>query len=764
MNPFEDECMDANTRFKKRSPAHRINHRTKTAKGWMLTACASLLLSACGDSKEETHADIPDANNILFSGGTIISMANEDRIETVEAVWVSDGVIKMAGKLDTIKKAMSAPATSDEKDASATPASDALPDALPDDTAVIDLKGRTLMPGFIEPHGHIVLTTQLSQIADLAPCLPAKFEHREAIGQQKAHVGDIPCPVYIDHALDLLLADEHRYKGAWRVGFGIDPSRMNTNKTQPPSDIFNFTNSPANYIDNYLADKTHHAHDMETPVMMIDQSLHLAYVNRAAIRETLGRNACESAEKCPGVSEKKITSSRYQPKDPSSRYDYSCSGENICNYTGKLIEPGSYDAFFTTIMKQLDDGQIFLNESPDQFVAEAKSQIKALSDAGLTTFVNGGALSYDEVRYLKALVNEQTNDMRYISLMAWNASDSVGGAPMSSKEIQSTMSDIWQEGNGFLGVQGIKLWADGSTQGCSAWLTTPYAQNGNCSYAGTGHPNYANGEIIAEHLRPYFEAGNYINIHTNGDAASQASVNAFYELSEDCAKNADKNAQSACQKVHTLIHFTVDNQDADAVNAVKRLREKLDVTASHTIGHVAYWGAAFQGILDGDKPSFVKNVAYVNDPHGLAAMIDPIAAEQSADIPFSLHSDMPVTPARPLWLVEQALTRQTWIYPNLASKDAQPMPGNQQVQAGNQTKMADKKRMATYQALRAVTIEPARQHQLADKLGSIVVGKKADFVLLEKNPLDVAHDAISGIKVVTTFVDGQPVTPFDQDQ
>ncbi len=60
------------------------------------------------------------------------------------------------------------------------------------------------------------------------------------------------------------------------------------------------------------------------------------------------------------------------------------------------------------------------------------------------------------------------------------------------------------------------------------------------------------------------------------------------------------------------------------------------------------------------------------------------------------------------------------------------------------------------EALRAVTIEPARQNGLERWIGTIEIGKVADFVLLDKNPLDITPppEQIHAIQVRATFVGG----------
>jgi hypothetical protein len=62
-------------------------------------------------------------------------------------------------------------------------------------------------------------------------------------------------------------------------------------------------------------------------------------------------------------------------------------------------------------------------------------------------------------------------------------------------------------------------------------------------------------------------------------------------------------------------------------------------------------------------------------------------------------------------------------------------------------------------ALKAMTIGPAWQHFEDDTKGSLEVGKLADFVILDKNPLEVDPENLDQIKVVETIKEG--VTVFD---
>lgn len=100
----------------------------------LLLAMASCFVAASPSLAEE----------LLLSGGPIVTMA-KDTPETVEAILVRDGKIVATGSMLTVKKAATKNAES------------------------IDLKGRTLLPGFIDAHGHMGYVGQNAAMAQLQP-------------------------------------------------------------------------------------------------------------------------------------------------------------------------------------------------------------------------------------------------------------------------------------------------------------------------------------------------------------------------------------------------------------------------------------------------------------------------------------------------------------------------------------------------------------------------------------------------------------------
>ena len=63
--------------------------------------------------------------------------------------------------------------------------------------------------------------------------------------------------------------------------------------------------------------------------------------------------------------------------------------------------------------------------------------------------------------------------------------------------------------------------------------------------------------------------------------------------------------------------------------------------------------------------------------------------------------------------------------------------------------------MTLEEAIRGYTINGAKQLGIADKVGSIEVGKLADMILLDQNLFEVPKDQIYRTKVLATMMDGK---------
>jgi hypothetical protein len=105
---------------------------------------------------------------------------------------------------------------------------------------------------------------------------------------------------------------------------------------------------------------------------------------------------------------------------------------------------------------------------------------------------------------------------------------------------------------------------------------------------------------------------------------------------------------------------------------------------------------------------------------------------------LALGSDFPVESADPRLGLYAAVTRQ--------DLDGEP-PGG----------WLPDQRLTAAEALRGFTSDAAWAGFMEREVGRLAPGLRADFVLLDADPLSVATDRLPGIRVLSTWVDGTPV-------
>ncbi|WP_434348845.1 amidohydrolase [Myxococcus virescens] len=641
---------------------------------------ALALLSSCAAPIERGPAR-PGATLFL---GKVLTM--DDKGTIAEAVLVDDrGQILKVGTAHEVQKGL--------------------------DTSVQTVQlapGQVLMPGFFDPHMHFLPTLLQSVLGthDLAPCLPPPYRVDPS--------ADCRPRRDILSALSSMNVEDASAIGSdvFVLGMNLDPSRQTFDNTTGCG-----KGGPASFMTNpkfYLEACVPKA--KERPVLIVDQSGHLAYVNQKAFEAV-----------CPNGVVKGC-----KPPESVGKGGGEWVTDADGNFTGLLRESSAFGPFMKAMQQNLP--MALMHSDPvklaEQGGAEIDRAIMALRNAGVTTIADGGLQSVGQINAVKRFTELPGFPFRITGVVVADAAMEAGLKPTAPACEPKAGNDCalpkW------LGAGGIKIWVDGSTQGCTAKLDSPYQylEGGHCSGAGEGRADYDSAQAIVDQLSPLWNQGTWrFNLHANGNGANTWALDALSRL------------QQAKENPHRvlLIHNTVGRpalskrigdlrkgagvMDGNPVSA-------LDVQVTHLIGHVAYWGDAFVGMLGQEA----------------ASEIDPIAYDRENEIPFSLHSDSMVTPTRPLWFVEQAVTRRTWSYPDFTN-----------------TYVLGAQHAATVEeALRAITIVPARHHELDKLIGSIEPDKVADFVVLSANPLDFDPakkgdpTKISQIQVIQTYLNGRP--------
>ena len=243
-----------------------------------------------------------------------------------------------------------------------------------------------------------------------------------------------------------------------------------------------------------------------------------------------------------------------------------------------------------------------------------------------------------------------------------------------------------------------KLMTDGSIQGYTARLKWPHYHD--------GHPNglwNADPEALTELVQAYHQAGLQLHIHTNGDEAVELMLDAIDQALTLWPRPDHR---------HTLQHCQVID------HAQLRRAASLGLCLNMFANHLYYWGDIHYSRTLGPSRS---------------QRLEPLASASRLGIPVAIHSDAPVTPLGPLFTAWCAVNRRTASGRQLGAHEA----------------------VSVAQALEMITLGAAYTLGLDDRVGSLEVGKQADMVVLDDDPLGVAPEHLKDIVVHATVLGGR---------
>lgn len=275
---------------------------------------------------------------------------------------------------------------------------------------------------------------------------------------------------------------------------------------------------------------------------------------------------------------------------------------------------------------------------------------------------------------------------------------------LSPRELIAHALELKEKSTDKLHLAHIKIVSDGSIQGFTARIRAPGYYN--------GAPNglwYVAPDQLREVYELALESGLLVHTHTNGDEATQLAI---------------ETLEGALRKHPSPDHrFTLQHcQLADAAQ-FKRMGN-LGMCANLFANHTFYWGDEHYNLTVGPERANRMNAC---------------ATALANNVPIAIHSDAPITPLAPLFTAWSAVNRLT------ASGRVQ----------------GEAERITVDTALRTITLGAAYTLRLDDQIGSIETGKRADFAVLEEDPLDVQASAIKDIPVWGTVVGGEVFSAAD---
>ncbi|MGD0043686.1 MAG: amidohydrolase family protein, partial [Isosphaeraceae bacterium] len=242
----------------------------------------------------------------------------------------------------------------------------------------------------------------------------------------------------------------------------------------------------------------------------------------------------------------------------------------------------------------------------------------------------------------------------------------------------------------------IKLFADGAILSQLMQMKGGYTDGHKGEWIATPQ------EIRAA-TKLYWDAGYQIHIHVNGDLGLEVVLDAL----ERCMRENPRYDHRS-----VLVHFA--NSTEEQVARIARLGAIVSANP--------YYPTAFA------------------DRYGKVGL-DPERADQMVrlgslarhGVPISLHCDLPIAPASPLFLAWCAVNRTT-TSGRIAGKD---------------------QRISVDQALRAITIDAAYSWRMEQEMGSIAPGKVANFAVLEDDPMTVDPMKLKDIAIWGTVFEGK---------
>ena len=551
-----------------------------------------------------------------------------------EALLVKDGRIAAVGALEEVRQAAGPGATR------------------------IDLAGSTLMPGFIDSHGHLVYATHTMLDADLA----GVKDIPELLARIKAHAAEVP-------------------EGERIVGMGYRAEQMAERRHPTAAEL-----------DTVSATR---------PIGVSDGSGHQGVMNTALMREM--KLSADAPDPLGG----------FFSRQPGSR-----------ELTGHAAESAWMGVLAT--------------RAPLTAAQTRKGVGRAVAlwtQHGITTACEMGlGLSGDDIPIVQTIVDEQLMPIDLVMFAKASSADRIIDAAYQIQKGRNAPSgdtgsamlaarpDLDKRYINRVRLAGIKFWLDGSID--TMFMSRPFTTNPP-GITATGYRGVRVDpqEQLVSFLDKYWKSSRQIAAHAIGDEANEQ----FLLALEDVIR---RQGMSDGRPVFQHAQFLRPDQ-------IARIKA-VGGTTSFTAGGLFPMGDYIASLVP-DRIDWV----------GAAGSV------QRQGVNWTVNTDWPAG-------VSPSLMYAAWNVVNRVTRSGKPF--------------APQERVSAYDAMRSLTINAAYQYKEEKTKGTLEIGKLADLVVLDKNPVKVDPMAIKDIQVLQTLKEGAlvysrkpdaratavPVVPADQ--
>ena len=259
------------------------------------------------------------------------------------------------------------------------------------------------------------------------------------------------------------------------------------------------------------------------------------------------------------------------------------------------------------------------------------------------------------------------------------------------------------------GIIGVKFWMDGSPFAGGAAFAEPYEDTAlvrDRLHLGPGHMstlNYTEQEFEAAY-RKFHALGYQIAVHVQGERAVEQVLDVAERI---LAENPRADHR------HRLEH------NALITKAQLQRALQLGITTSFFVDHVYFYGHALPDLVGAKRA-----VRYM-----------PVKTALTVGHKVTVHTDNPSSPIGPLRAMQTLRARKARTSGTVIDPDQSLSP---------------------IEALEAMTINAAWQLGIEGETGSLKPGKSADLLILSGNPLETPDEQLQSLKVVGTWIKGQP--------
>lgn len=618
---------------------------------------------------------------------------------------------------------------------------------------IVDLKGKTMLPGLIDGHGHFPGqgNLDLHQVNLNSPPLGSMTCFADYVAALKKKAADTPA-------------------GDWVQGWGYDDTLI-TEMAHPTRAILDEVSTEHPVVVKHISEHMLVANSAALALAGITKGSANAQIEGVVLDANGEPTGLLQETKAMGLVSSLVptsTDARKDIKDTARASQvYAAAGVTTSDMGGAIM-PMQFPALQQALANDALDVRVVVH--PFGYLQFGATEVSFMNRLALNW---NGDLSNGFISGPSASTPTMGADITRLGIKTLDSSSAIVEYPAPSGLPDERF---------FLGAW--KMIQDGSNQGYTGYFKNPgyydwgsYTSANSCD-SGSAYFNGLPGtvnipkETLEQYVELYHKNGQSVEVHTNGSKSAELFVTA---LEKAVAKHPE-----ITDSRHTSIHgqmmerqhlerligkydnlaMTADMyEELDGVfkdgkvddtlggvigsGQLGNLMKAQNLINSYYINHTYFWGDRHLSIFMG--PGRGKNM----NPAGWS-----VAYGQR----FTAHNDTTVTPISPLRSVHSLVTRMSY-GGQLVSGEGKDV--NAKVMYPERKDGAERafwnydQRVNVLQALHAVTIDPAFQNKLEDRIGSIAVGKLADFTILDENIFTVAEKEplrLADLRVASTIV------------